>query len=65
MNRGLEQVREAVSKALERGLIEGVYVSFCDSQSADGLLSSASLTAKGMEAAGSVRRFSLFRRRPD
>ncbi len=62
---GKEEFVALVSKALERGLIEGVYVSFCDSQSADGLLSSASLTEKGMEAAGSVRRFSLFRRRTD
>ncbi len=44
---GKEEFVSLVSSAVENGYIEGVYISFCDSQSVDNLLSSAVLTEKG------------------
>ena len=46
---GKEEFVSLVSQAIESGYIEGVYVSFCDSQSSEGLLSSARITDKGQQ----------------
>ena len=58
-----EQFVKLVAEAQSEGLIEGVYVSFCDSQDVSSLLSSAKLTEKGRQAAGEGRGIlSRFRR---
>ncbi len=48
---GKEEFVALVSEADEKGYIEGVYISFCDRESIAGLLSSARITEKGIEAA--------------
>ena len=45
---GQEEFVKLVADAQDDGLIEGVYISFCDSQDVSGLLSSARLTEKGI-----------------
>ena len=57
---GREEFVSLVSQAVSDGYIEGVYISFCDSQDASHLLSGARLTEKGREKAG--RKSSFFRR---
>lgn len=57
---GREEFVKLVAEVQAEGLIEGVYISFCDSQDASHLLSGARLTEKGREKAG--RKSSFFRR---
>lgn len=45
---GQEEFVKLVADAQDEGLIEGVYISFCDSQDVSDLLSSAGLTEKGV-----------------
>lgn len=47
---GREEFVRLAADAVSAGLIEGVYVSFCDSQDPDQILSSAVLTPKGRAA---------------
>ena len=47
---GREEFVRLVADAVSDGLIEGVYVSFCDSQDPQEILSSAALTDKGRAA---------------
>ena len=56
---GKEEFVQSVTEAVNDGLIENVYISFCDSSDTSNLLSGARLTDKGIAEA---RKVSWFRR---
>ena len=53
----LEQYVKIVSEMKEEGLIEGVYISFCDNSSGGNLLEEAVLTEKGKALVPQKRSF--------